>query len=348
MWVEIVYSLSTTLTSLAISASSTDLKRIQTPHSLEFKLHTGRVQVWVRVWAPAGQLAISPEGYSSRQLRVWLQNQLPGSWGHSPAWTHMTSKHTKLPSQLQSWPACLGKKCCHSMILTTSGFLGNVLLWYHISLSTNDIMKNRMFCLKKIYHTINLWYYRYHNIMKLWYHESMISNHDNDYFYDVMHNDWLYCGPVNLLWCHDFIMISLYLRNHDFMIFEHLSIWYHEWVMHNIIDYCCFGTDFATLFTFCISRFSLPDSSSAIGFPTALLPVCCSANLCCVLLPTGFCYKVGFATLFGQCRCQQFFTSSCNEVLQHAQPHLSQQHEQLQDHLVLQHLLPCLLCQVLD
>ena len=130
MWVEIVYSLSTTLTSLAISASSTDLKRIQTPHSLEFKLHTGRVQVWVRVWAPAGQLAISPEGYSSRQLRVWLQNQLPGSWGHSPAWTHMTSKHTKLPSQLQSWLACLGKKCCHSMILTISGFLGNLLLWH--------------------------------------------------------------------------------------------------------------------------------------------------------------------------------------------------------------------------
>ena len=35
--------------------------------------------------------------------------------------------------------------------------------------------------------------------------------------------------------------------------------------MHNIIDYCCFGTDFATLFRFCNSRVSLPDN--------ALIPV---------------------------------------------------------------------------
>ena len=49
----------------------------------------GRVQVWVQIRAPAGHLAITPEGYSRRQLvlrvKFWLQNQWPSSWGRAPA-----------------------------------------------------------------------------------------------------------------------------------------------------------------------------------------------------------------------------------------------------------------------
>ena len=61
-------------------ASVTDLKRIETPHSLccdfgGYKTFTtrwsgGRVQVWVQVRAPAGHLAITPEGCSRRQSKV--------------------------------------------------------------------------------------------------------------------------------------------------------------------------------------------------------------------------------------------------------------------------------------
>ena len=78
----------------------TDLKRIQTPHSLLWgfggdKTFTtcwsgGRVQVWVQVRAPAGpiskcHLEITPEGYSRRQSKVLTANQWPSSWGRAPA-----------------------------------------------------------------------------------------------------------------------------------------------------------------------------------------------------------------------------------------------------------------------
>ena len=57
----------------SISAFLTDLKRIQTPHTLFWDFWAdkpfttiwsgGRVQVWVQVWAPACHVEITPEGY---------------------------------------------------------------------------------------------------------------------------------------------------------------------------------------------------------------------------------------------------------------------------------------------
>ena len=72
-------------------ASVTDLKRIETPHSLccdfgGYKTFTtrwsgGRVQVWVQVWAPACHLAISPKAVPEGNQRFRGQNQRPSSWG---------------------------------------------------------------------------------------------------------------------------------------------------------------------------------------------------------------------------------------------------------------------------
>ena len=79
----------------SISAFLTDLKRIQTPHSLFWgfgadKTFTtrwsgGTVQVWVQVQAPAGHLAISLKAVPEGNWRFRGQNQLPSSWGSSPA-----------------------------------------------------------------------------------------------------------------------------------------------------------------------------------------------------------------------------------------------------------------------
>ena len=87
--------------------SVTDLKRIQTPHSLccDFrgdKTFTtrwsgDRVQVWIQVWAPwpACHLAISPKAVPEGNWRFGGQNQRPSSWGSSYA-------QLALPSRLQS------------------------------------------------------------------------------------------------------------------------------------------------------------------------------------------------------------------------------------------------------
>ena len=76
-------------------ASVTDLKGIETPHSLccdlgGYKTFTtrwsgGRVQVWVQVWAPPCHLATSPKAVPEGYQRFLGQNQLPSSWGRSPA-----------------------------------------------------------------------------------------------------------------------------------------------------------------------------------------------------------------------------------------------------------------------
>ena len=99
----------------SISAFSTDLKRIQTPHRLFLvfwadKTSTthcsgGRVQVWVQVWAPACQLAITPEGYSRRHSKVLTANQWRGILGqHSPrsctAWAGRTGQQIQEVSKL--------------------------------------------------------------------------------------------------------------------------------------------------------------------------------------------------------------------------------------------------------
>ena len=44
-----------------------------------------RVQVWVQDWAPACHLAISPKAVPEGNQRFRGQNQLPSSWGSSPA-----------------------------------------------------------------------------------------------------------------------------------------------------------------------------------------------------------------------------------------------------------------------
>ena len=73
-------------------------KRIQTPHSL-FR-DCGGTEEQIKPWQPVDKaaefkleskfdplhhLAITPEGYSRRHRRVWLQNQRPTSWGRTPA-----------------------------------------------------------------------------------------------------------------------------------------------------------------------------------------------------------------------------------------------------------------------
>ena len=80
-------------------ASATDLKRIETPHSLccdfgGFETFTtrwsgGRVQVWVQVWAPASHLAISPKAVPEGNLAlVWLASTNTGRFrvGGSRCW----------------------------------------------------------------------------------------------------------------------------------------------------------------------------------------------------------------------------------------------------------------------
>ena len=61
----------------SISVFSTDLQRIQTPHSLFWDFIAdktiitswsgGRVQVWIQVRAPDSHLAFTPKGYSRRK-----------------------------------------------------------------------------------------------------------------------------------------------------------------------------------------------------------------------------------------------------------------------------------------
>ena len=100
----------------SISAFLTELKRIQTPHSLFWEfgadktlttLWSGdRVQVWVKVWAPAGHLAITPEGYSRRQSKVLTAKSMAKLLGQrsGTAWAGRTGeiKHRAFPSQRQS------------------------------------------------------------------------------------------------------------------------------------------------------------------------------------------------------------------------------------------------------
>ena len=82
------------------SASSTDLKRIQTQQYLFRDFGTdkasttswsgGSFQIWVQIWASANHLAFTPKGYSRRQFKVfewkfWLQNQWLSFLGSTPA-----------------------------------------------------------------------------------------------------------------------------------------------------------------------------------------------------------------------------------------------------------------------
>ena len=115
--------------------SSTDLRRIQTPHSLfrafrSSKIFTicwsrqssCRIQVWVQLWAPAGHLEITPQYYFRRQLKVLGAKSMAEPLGQrsSTAWADMTSKHKHrvFPTWWQSLLAATGsleeKKCRHS------------------------------------------------------------------------------------------------------------------------------------------------------------------------------------------------------------------------------------------
>ena len=111
--------------------SVTDLKRIETPHSLccdfgGYKTFTtrwsgGRVQVWVQVWAPACHLAISPKAVPEGNRRFRGQNQRPSSWGRSPALlarvgraSTNTGRFRVGGSRCGPRPARLRKTCYHS------------------------------------------------------------------------------------------------------------------------------------------------------------------------------------------------------------------------------------------
>ena len=122
------------LTSLGSNlASITDLKRIETAHSLccdfgGYKSFTtrwssSRVQVWVQVWAPAGRLAISPKAVREDNLnrRFRGQNQRPSSWGSPPALLVLvglastnTGRFRVCSSRWWQRQAGLRKTCYHS------------------------------------------------------------------------------------------------------------------------------------------------------------------------------------------------------------------------------------------
>ena len=112
-------------------ASVTDLKRIETPHSLccdfrGYKTFTtrwsgGTVQVWVQVQAPACHLAISPKAVPEGNRRFRGQNQLPSSWGSSPALLALVGQASTNTGRFQvgcsrCWLllARLRKTCYHS------------------------------------------------------------------------------------------------------------------------------------------------------------------------------------------------------------------------------------------
>ena len=112
-------------------ASVTDLKRLETRHSLccdfeGYKTFTtrwssGRVQVWVQVWAPAGHLAISPKAVPEGNQRFRGQNQRPSSWGCSPAllarvWLASTNTGRFRVGGSRCWPqpSRVRKTCYHS------------------------------------------------------------------------------------------------------------------------------------------------------------------------------------------------------------------------------------------
>ena len=80
-----------------------------------------RVQVWVQVWAPAGHLAISPKAVPEGNQRFRGQNQLPSSWGSSPALhgqvgqaSTNTGSYRVGCSHCWQQPACMRKTCHHS------------------------------------------------------------------------------------------------------------------------------------------------------------------------------------------------------------------------------------------
>ena len=127
--------------------SVTDLKRIETSHSLcrGYKTFTtrwscGRVQVWVQVWAAAGHHAISLKAVPEGNQRFRGQNQLPSSWGCSPALLALVRQTDKGHFQLPSlWQSMLASACS----LEENTLL---LLWYWLSSRVNKVL---MLCKNK-------------------------------------------------------------------------------------------------------------------------------------------------------------------------------------------------------
>ena len=130
-----IWGLSLEIVSLlaSISASTTDLKRFQTPHDLFRNIGAentsttlwsdGRVQVWVHIRAPAGHLAITAEGYSriqktievfdckinSRALGPRVLGRRSGTASLSgTAWAGRTGKHKQRHSRVGS--SCSGPR----------------------------------------------------------------------------------------------------------------------------------------------------------------------------------------------------------------------------------------------
>ena len=118
------------LTSLGSNlASITDLKRIETAHSLccDFGGYKSFTTRWsgsrVQVWAPAGHLAISPKAVREDNLnrRFRGQNQRPSSWGSPPALLVLvgrastnTGRFRVCSSRCWQRQAGLRKTCFHS------------------------------------------------------------------------------------------------------------------------------------------------------------------------------------------------------------------------------------------
>ena len=115
----------------SISAFSTDLKSIQTPHSLfrDFgadktfttRCSGARVQVLVQVRAPAFHLKITPEGYSRRQTKVLTTKSMIKRMGQcsGTAWAGRTGKAESAAVAVGSDRRPWGKPSTTLVILST-------------------------------------------------------------------------------------------------------------------------------------------------------------------------------------------------------------------------------------
>ena len=121
---------------VSISASSADLKRIETLHSLfrDFGANetfpTTSWSVWVQVPVPAGHLAVTPEGYSRRQLKVLTAKPTAKLLGpcSGTAWAGWKGGHKHRVSL--SWQQLLQQWQAHVL----------PLVWYWLSLRVKKIL----------------------------------------------------------------------------------------------------------------------------------------------------------------------------------------------------------------
>ena len=108
---------------------STDLKRIQTPHSSFWECRADKTFTahWLKFKSKFKPLQVIwqslPKGILDDNSRFWLQNQWQRSWGSTPAvsrvqhslgWSDRLAQFQVCCSSCWQLPACLRKTCYHS------------------------------------------------------------------------------------------------------------------------------------------------------------------------------------------------------------------------------------------